>query len=59
VALSNIVGVEVESILPATVLVELYPKPTATPTPTGTLVTGTPATPTATRTPTPRPTLRP
>jgi YbbR domain-containing protein len=62
---SNIVGVEVESILPATALVEIYPAPTATPTPTGTVTpVGTPAssplaTPTVTSTPTPRPTRRP
>jgi YbbR domain-containing protein len=62
---SNIIGVEVESILPATVLVEIYPAPTPTPTPTGTRTpVGTPATsplatPTVTPTPTPRPTRRP
>jgi YbbR domain-containing protein len=61
VATSNIVGVEVESILPATVLVEIYPVPTATPTPTGTLTPfASPlTTPTVTPTSTPRPTLRP
>jgi YbbR domain-containing protein len=62
---SNIIGVEVESILPATVLVEIYPAPTATPTPTGTVTPGgTPgasplATPTVTSTPTRQPTRRP
>jgi YbbR domain-containing protein len=57
VAHSNVAGVEVETILPATVLVEIYTLPTPTPTPTGTLTpVGTPvssplATPTVTPTP--------
>jgi YbbR domain-containing protein len=57
VARSNVTGVEVETILPATVLVEIYPLPTPTPTPTGTVTpVGTPvssplATPTITPTP--------
>ena len=37
-ALSNLMGVEVEAVLPSTVLVEIYPVPTPTPTPT---ITGT------------------
>ena len=64
-AQSNVPGVEVESILPATVLVEIYPAPAVTPTPTGTVLPGgtlfpSPlATPTSTLTPTPRPTRVP
>ena len=65
VAQSNMPGVEVESILPATVLVEISVAPTPTPTPTGTVTPrGTPfssplATPTPSPTPTPQPTPRP
>ena len=63
VAHSNVVGVEVETILPATVLVEIYLLPTPTPTPTGTVTpVGTPLSSplvTPTVTPTPRSTRIP